>query len=143
MHVLREHREDIMTILEVLVHDPLYNWSMTPEKAFRIQHGREPDEKTKRKWAQQRQVILFSSRNFRMKHLMFCSLFFWFDYQDEGGNVKNNKMAERVLLRVVQKLNGMEGGHHLSIEGQVNTLIQQARDPDRLSRVFPGWQPYI
>ena len=118
MRVLREHREDIMTILEVLVHDPLYNWSMTPEKAFRMQHGREPDEKTKKKWAQQRQA--------------------------EGpGNVRNNKMAERVLLRVVQKLNGMEDGHHLSIEGQVNTLIQQARDPDRLSRVFPGWQPYI
>ena len=56
MRVLRVHKEDIMTILEVLVHDPLYNWSMTPEKAFRLQHGREPDEKTKNKWAQQRQV---------------------------------------------------------------------------------------
>ena len=32
----------------------------------------------------------------------------------DNGNVKNNKMAERVLLRVVQKLNGMEDGHHLS-----------------------------
>ena len=37
MRVLRESKDDILTILEVLTHDPLYNWSMTPEKAFKIQ----------------------------------------------------------------------------------------------------------
>lgn len=74
-------------------------------------------------------------------------------------------MAERVLLRVGQKLNGMEEGQvgfhchetiHLeqqyfkcfelqvmSIAGQVNALIQQARDPSNLAAVFVGWQPYI
>ena len=35
--MLRESKDDILTILEVLTHDPLYNWSMTPEKAFKIQ----------------------------------------------------------------------------------------------------------
>ena len=39
MRVLRASRDDILTILEVLTHDPLYNWSMTPEKAFKIQGG--------------------------------------------------------------------------------------------------------
>ena len=54
-----------------------------------------------------------------------------------------NKMAERVLMKVLQKLNGMEGGCILSVEGQVNQLIQQARDPTRLCKVFVGWQPYL
>ena len=52
-------------------------------------------------------------------------------------------MAERALLRVRQKLNGVEEDCALSVEGQVNLLIQQARDPKRLSGHFDGWQPYI
>ena len=58
-------------------------------------------------------------------------------------NNEGNKMAERVLLRVGQKLNGMEEGQVMSIAGQVNALIQQARDPSNLAAVFVGWQPYI
>ena len=45
-------------------------------------------------------------------------------------------MAERALLRVSQKLNGVEEDCALSVEGQVNLLIQQARDPKRLSGLF-------
>ena len=63
--------------------------------------------------------------------------------ESKGTGSGGNKMAERVLLRVMEKLNGMEEGHHLSVEGQVNLLIQQAMDPSRLCRVFVGWQPYI
>lgn len=59
------------------------------------------------------------------------------------GGEEVNKMAERVLLRLQQKLQGMEEGVLLSIKGQVNQLIQNARDPSKLSRLFPGWQPYI
>merc|ERR1711915_745477 len=33
MRVLRDNKAAIMTVLEVLVHDPLYNWSVGPEKA--------------------------------------------------------------------------------------------------------------
>ena len=33
MRVLRSSKASLMTILEVLVYDPLYNWSMTLEKA--------------------------------------------------------------------------------------------------------------
>ena len=54
-----------------------------------------------------------------------------------------NKVAERVLLRLEQKLGGVESGVRLSVSGQVNHLIQEAKDPANLCRVFPGWQPYI
>lgn len=52
-------------------------------------------------------------------------------------------MAERVLLRLEQKLQGIEDGVQLSVSGQVNLLIQEARDPKNLSRLFHGWQPYL
>ena len=61
-----------------------------------------------------------------------------------AGEQKNkNKVAERVLLRLQQKLQGAEEGVQLSVSGQVNNLIQTARDPQNLCRLFPGWQPYI
>ena len=78
-----------------------------------------------------------------------------------------NKLAIRVLSRVGQKLDGMEEGHLMSVEGQTNALIQQvrrclllflqtscdersfatlllqARDPTRLHALYVGWQPYL
>lgn len=54
-----------------------------------------------------------------------------------------NKMAERVLLRLQEKLEGIEDGVPLSISGQVNHLIQEATDPANLCMLFPGWQPWI
>lgn len=54
-----------------------------------------------------------------------------------------NKVAERVLLRLQEKLKGVEEGTVLSVGGQVNLLIQQAMDPRNLSRLFPGWQAWV
>lgn len=54
-----------------------------------------------------------------------------------------NKVAERVLLRLQEKLKGVEDGTVLSVGGQVNLLIQQAMDPKNLSRLFPGWQAWV
>merc|ERR1712142_172502 len=41
MNVLRDNKSAILTVLEVLVHDPLYNWSVGPEKAASKLEGRE------------------------------------------------------------------------------------------------------
>ena len=120
LNILRANKEGIMTILEVLIYDPLYNWSLTPAKAYRLQYGRDADANIRNKW--EREQI---------------------EQDQQNVATSNNKMAERVLLRVTQKLNGMEDVYHLSTEGQVNLLIQQATDPSRLCSLFPGWQPYI
>ena len=121
LQVLRDSKEGILTILEVFMYDPLHQWSLTPEKAYKMQHGREPDEGTKRQWERDSSFAEDPNR----------------------GKKKKNQMAERALLRVIQKLNGMEEGNVMSVSGQVNTLTQQARDPARLCAIFPGWQPYL
>jgi phosphatidylinositol kinase/protein kinase (PI-3 family) len=54
-----------------------------------------------------------------------------------------NRMAERALVRLRQKLQGTEEGTSTSVSGQVNRLLQQARDPGNLSRLYHGWQPYL
>lgn len=37
MSVLRQNQETILTILEVLLYDPLYAWTISPSKAYNIQ----------------------------------------------------------------------------------------------------------
>jgi len=36
-----------------------------------------------------------------------------------------------------------EAGSAATVNGQVNRLIQQARDPTNLSLLFHGWQAYL
>lgn len=56
---------------------------------------------------------------------------------------ETNKLAERALLRLKEKLKGNLDGTSLSVSGQVNMLIQQATDPYLLCQLFAGWQPYL
>ena len=62
---------------------------------------------------------------------------------NHGSSSSDNKMAERVLLRLREKLEGIEDGVPLSVSGQVNHLIQDATDPANLCLLFPGWQPWM
>lgn len=101
--------------------DPLYVWTLSPLKAMSVQ--RKPD--------------------------MDPSNVSSTDVLDTGKEPRSNldesavnKMAERVLVRLRQKLEGEEDGT-LSVKGQVNHLIREARDPKNLCRLFPGWQPWI
>lgn len=54
-----------------------------------------------------------------------------------------NITADRALIRLRHKLHGTEDGGAMSISAQVEKLIQQARDPANLSRLYVGWQPYL
>ncbi|XP_023765032.1 serine/threonine-protein kinase ATM isoform X1 [Lactuca sativa] len=56
---------------------------------------------------------------------------------------EGNKDAARALLRVKQKLDGYEEGEMRSVHGQVQQLIQDAIDPDRLCQMFPGWASWL
>jgi ataxia telangiectasia mutated family protein len=58
--------------------------------------------------------------------------------EDEG-----HKEAERALLRVKEKLLGLEEGTMLSEHGQVCYLIQIATSEELLAQMYPGWQPWM
>ncbi|XP_076752966.1 serine/threonine-protein kinase tefu isoform X2 [Xylocopa sonorina] len=106
--VLRDQKQIIITLLQVLLYDPLFKWTITPAKAHDIQ----------------------SRNSSRVIENNQCS-------------IETNKTAKRALLRIDQKLQGTEEGLASSVSGQVERLIQQARDPMNLCRLFPGWQPYL
>ncbi len=108
--------------IKVLMHDPLYVWTLSPLKALSVQRKRDMDTS-----GVANTDVLETGNEPR-------------DNLDES-SVK--KMAERVLVRLRQKLDGIEDGTLLSVKGQVNHLIREARDPKNLCRLFPGWQPWI
>ncbi|KAG0491470.1 hypothetical protein HPP92_004868 [Vanilla planifolia] len=56
---------------------------------------------------------------------------------------EGNRDAARAILRVKQKLDGYEDGEMRSVAGQVQQLIQDAIDTDRLSQMFPGWGAWL
>ncbi|KAM9038350.1 serine-protein kinase ATM isoform X1 [Sarcophilus harrisii] len=122
MEVMRNSQETLLTIVEVLLYDPLFDWTMNPLKALYLQQR--PEDETE----------LNSTLNTEDQ-----------EYNRNLGRIDQsfNKVAERVLMRLQEKLKGVEEGTVLSVDGQVNLLIQQAMDPKNLSRLFPGWKAWV
>ncbi|KAM6342208.1 serine-protein kinase ATM isoform 4-T5 [Podargus strigoides] len=121
MDVMRNSQEALLTIVEVLLYDPLFDWTMNPLKALYLQQ-RPEDE------ADMSSTLSTQPRECKRK---------------ASDDQSFNKVAERVLMRLQEKLKGVEEGTVLSVGGQVNLLIQQAMDPKNLSRLFPGWKPWV
>ncbi|RHY14804.1 hypothetical protein DYB25_002217 [Aphanomyces astaci] len=106
----------LATIVEVFIHDPLYNWTLSPGRALQVQKDKADNDV---------QMLVDAAAD------------------DDDENVAD--LAARVLLRVKQKLQGYEDptGEAMSVEGQVKHLIQVARDPHNLCKIYPGWGPWL
>ncbi|XP_059186754.1 serine-protein kinase ATM [Centropristis striata] len=123
MEVMRSSQEALLTIVEVLLYDPLFDWTMNPLKAFYLQHD------------EQQELNATLSSTIGGDEID--------NHRKSSDSQSFNKVAERVLLRLQEKLKGVEEGTVLSVGGQVNLLIQQSMDPKNLSRLFPGWQAWV
>ncbi|XP_049537442.1 serine-protein kinase ATM [Anopheles darlingi] len=115
MEVLRNNQAPIITILEVLLHDPLYSWNvLSNKKANQLQ-------------LQDSQQDTTDCNEMR--------------YVQHTPDV--NVTAERALMLVTKKLEGMEDDKYISIEGQVQKLIFAATNERNLCQLFHGFQPYL
>ncbi|XP_060585424.1 serine-protein kinase ATM-like [Ruditapes philippinarum] len=130
MEVMRSNQEALLTILEVLLYDPLHVWTISPAKAYALQRQRGREESG--------DTVDVANTTADIIDLAESST-----SRNSETQENLNKVAERVLLRLRQKLQGVEDGVQLSLSGQVNYLIQEARNPKNLARIFPGWQPYV
>ena len=112
LDALRQESDTIMTILDVLRYDPLYNWSVSPLRLRKFQEyqmkQRPPDDIS--------EDVKGSERSER---------------KEEEGE------ADRALTVVTKKLS-----KSLSVEAAVSELIQQAMDEKNLALLFAGWAAY-
>lgn len=128
MEVLRMNKTTIVTIIEVLIHDPLYSWALTNQKVRkRQQHCENAVDESE----------FCSLISHTIDFHFFIS--FTFSVQDING------MAERALLRLEEKLDGKHSSRSeaKSVEGHVDILIQEATNMRNLSQLFAGWQAYL
>ncbi len=117
MSILRQHVPELLAILSAVVADPLYKWSVNRTKAQRLQDDEEKEK--------------------------------LFDPEDGRSDVSTNgtpQVTTKTINKIKEKLQGYEdstSGEQQGIEGQVQLLINSARDPNNLCKIFSGWGPWI
>ena len=115
MRVLRMNSASLVTILEVFLRNPLHKW----------QYDVTRDPTAAQQAASAGQTAIRDA--------------------DVAAQPMQNREAERALLRIQDKLSGRVAGHNeaLSVEGQVRALLDEARDPENLCRMFDGWAAWL
>jgi ataxia telangiectasia mutated family protein len=125
LRVLRANKDALTTIVAVLIHDPILKWAVSPERAN--QRQRDDGDGGGNKGASG-DVAAHNG-----------------GAQPGAGAApqEGNLDAERALMRVGQKLDGYEGSELRSVEGQVQQLLQDAQDPEKLCVMYPGWAAWV
>lgn len=125
LSVLRDEAKSIDTILNVLRHDPLYSWTLSPVKAKKFRSK-------------------MSSGNGEENPVNDSTIEIHADNENSNNsdalgslNSEDGGEAERVLENVRNKLS-----KELSVEASVKILILEAKDPANLSQLFVGWSPF-
>lgn len=127
LNVLRakNNQELLLMILQVFLHDPLYRWTQSPLKAQRARLE-ELDIEELLNIEENKGITDMNQRTQARK-------------RPEDSNTD----AERALLRVREKLQGYVERDVLSVEGQVQKLIEEATDANRLCKMFAGWASWV
>ena len=113
MRVLRSNEDLLLTLGEVLVHDPLKRWSIDPKF-----YTREGQEVKKEPGHDDTPAA-------------------------SGGEEDGEVLARNFLMKLSEKLQGRHGSGQQSVAGQVRHLIHQATRPENLSVMYYGWQAYL
>ena len=137
MDTLREERESIMTLLNVLRYDPLVNWSVTATKARRMQEQQDTN-------AVQRSATMAPGGTPAPSGVSVEGAEAQRSVKAGAGAAEEDKKkdeqageAGRALSVVEKKLSTT-----LSTRATVNELIQSATDERNLAVLYMGWASY-
>lgn len=159
LSLLREKMNQVLEILEVVIHDPLYKWSISPLEANRRQRKRDrmndeecegdgdqaqyEDEKMLKEIQQSTKSGRASKRDSSRGKNNTRNI----EAGEQMPQTTNfqKDAAKRTLMRIRNKLQGFDDNSFssLSVEGFVQLLITEAQDKKNLSKVFPGWAPWL
>jgi ataxia telangiectasia mutated family protein len=135
LDTLREERESIMTLLNVLRYDPLVNWSVTPTKAKRMQEGQD----TNAQHGTRAGTAGPSGTPAPTPGPLGVGVSGVLDEQQESNKKREEQAGEagRALSVVEKKLSKT-----LSTRATVNELIQTATDERNLAVLYCGWASF-
>lgn len=126
LSVMQRNKDVLLTIVEVLLHDPMFNWALTPEEVLREQNSRDGSDQD-----------IFESDD------LSRSLDESAVAQKVNNDISGSTEAHRALNRISEKLDGLEGTERLSVEAHVARLIDEAQAFHVIAAVYPGWAPWL
>ena len=133
LRVLRENNSTLLTVLDVITNDPLYKFLVSPVQKRKAQarDGADDDEEGDGIHRQDEGEGMDGQGTA--------------EEEEEEEEEDSNDAASRALTKIGNKLRGFEENtpEQLSIEGQVQLLINEARSEDNLSRLYFGWAPWL
>ena len=147
LRALRANASMVSVLLEVFVYDPLYRWTLSPNKIQQLRpdsdaSGGRPTAAADDKAAADSAAGAASSAATvgasRADSNVSSPL------GSSGPTINNG--AYRALTAVKHRLSGDDGGvagESLSVEGQVSALIQQATSEENLSQMYFGWSAWV
>lgn len=152
MHVLRRNKDSLMAVLEAFVYDPLLNWrlldtnknrrSKTTDGTTGASFENSTDEMVDSLSVQQQNRMRTQQSN-DIDKIIGDSV------NGPNAGIANqaevtNVKARKIVDRVKQKLTGNDfnTAEEISIQRQVDLLIQQATNNENLCQCYIGWCPF-
>ena len=130
MEVLHRHKDSVMAVLEAFVYDPLLNWRLI-DAGRRSRADAEISSTSDPAPSPQPSK---SRVNIGVN-----------DPLDQPAETNLNKRALAIVNRVRDKLTGRDFPHIdeiVSVQKQVDLLIQQATSNENLCQCYVGWCPF-
>lgn len=124
--VMRKHKDVLLTVVEVLLHDPMFNWALTPEEILKEQMAASGGHDDRGVYGLEEESEEIDAVASKVKR-----------------DVSGSREAQRALNRISEKLEGLEGTERLSVEAHVARLVDEAQAFHVVAPVFPGWTPWI
>lgn len=147
MSVLRRNKDSLMAVLEAFVYDPLLNWRLLDTAAEKSHRSKNPGgigDGSLDDSLDDTAGFLSAANEAKIKVLETN-----YNLAEADGGVHNptevtNKKARLIVDRVKQKLTGNDFNtqDEISVQRQVDLLIQQATNNENLCQCYIGWCPF-
>jgi len=135
LSALESHKDILLSTMDVFVKEPLLDWSKLANRLVKEQ-GKHPKD-TKNEWFPKQKVAL-AKKKLEMYNPAYITL------EELGGSVHHGLTYEPALQTIIKgdiKYNIRAKVNKVcsSVKEQVDCLIDQASDPNILSRTWVGW----
>ncbi|KAF9205154.1 serine/threonine-protein kinase M1 [Haplosporangium sp. Z 27] len=141
--IFRDNVDSLVSVLEGFLHDPLVEWAKNKRRGQQIQLDPPttaiPDDANAAGGApnatEEARARLRSRTEAKAKAEAAMA----------EADAQQNEKAQTIMSLIKRKLAGNDNpnGHGLSVQGQVEELIQAATSAENLSKMYIGWSAYL
>lgn len=148
MSVLRRNKDSLMAVLEAFVYDPLLNWRLLDVAIEKTQRSKNTDDTMGSLSGSNEDPIELLSigavPKIKSSDLANINADSSMGLHQMHPTEATNKKARTIVDRVKQKLTGNDFNslEAVSVQRQIDLLIQQATNNENLCQCYIGWCPF-